>query len=54
LCNCLCALQVDVNEMGNGGTPLDAALASGNEATVALLKRKGGRTAGDIAAEREL
>jgi hypothetical protein len=50
----LCALQVDVNEMCNGGTPLDAALGSGNEATVALLKSKGGRTAGDIAAEREL
>jgi ankyrin repeat protein len=48
------ALQVDVNELANGNTPLDSALGSGNDATVELLRSKGGRTAGDIAMEREL
>jgi ankyrin repeat protein len=56
--NCLYAanarLQVDVNELANGNTPLDSALASGNDATVELLRSKGGRTAGDIAVDKEL
>ncbi|WIA28268.1 hypothetical protein OEZ86_010822 [Tetradesmus obliquus] len=46
--------KVDVNELANGNTPLDSALGSGNEATVALIRSKGGRTAGDIAMDREL
>lgn len=46
--------KVDVNELANGNTPLDSALASGNDATVELLRSKGGRTAGDIAVDKEL
>ncbi|KAF8066398.1 CTTNBP2 [Scenedesmus sp. PABB004] len=41
--------KVPVNELGNGQTPLDAALRSGNEGTIALLRARGGKTAEELA-----
>lgn len=48
------ALQVDVNELANGQTPLDSAYGSGNDATVALLNSKGGKSAADLHTDQEL
>lgn len=41
-------LQVNVNELANGMTPLDSALKSGNKGTVELLKSRGGKTSAEL------